>query len=183
MKYIKRYRIFESESLEQLPTFNNKELDDMMQDLKYILLDLHDEGWVVNLSYDPKRYQQIVSYGKDTITVTIQKKSPSTRYSPTYPLDSEFVLADVSEYTLRILEYFDNLKHEIKTCKNENSDTPTNVEFLSAGNLGYIHGGWYTMHYRYQNNNVDLESKEKVLAVDIKIFLEKEDWDLDESTF
>lgn len=175
MKYIKRYRIFESESLEKLPTFNNKELDDMMQDLKYILLDLHDEGWVVNLSYDPKRYQ-IVSYGKDTITITIQKKSSSTRYSPTYPLDSEFVLSDVSEYTLRILEYFDNLKHEIKTCKNENSDTSA-IEFLSAGNLGYIHGGWYTIH------NVDLESKEKVLAVDIKIFLEKEDWDLDESTF
>ena len=100
MKYLKKYKIFES-SFELLKN-NIMDIDDA-------LLELKDNKWIVYIYYTPKRFENPkcnLKIDKDFITIIIKKKQNSS--GNRYPINSEFKFFEIEEFIYRIVEMYKN---------------------------------------------------------------------------
>jgi hypothetical protein len=121
-----------------------------------ILLDLIDDKWVVNIDYTPERW--LSSSKSDYINIVIKSKQNANQSK--YPPDSEFKPSSISDYTLRLIDSYDN-DFSIGYCKKDET-----VYF------GKNTGIWE------RDVSVDiLDSNNLVLGIEIKIYLKGENLD------
>ena len=102
-------------------------LNEMIQTINDILQDLRDMDWRIHVTYLPKRFNIFKS---DTIRVDIRKNKCGA--GGKYSLDSEFRLSDISNYTLRIIDYVDSDPILISICE-KNSEVSNDI---------YLKGEW-----------------------------------------
>ena len=152
--------------------FGNKNILNLIQDIKYALIDLKDDGWYTNISYRPKRWESAANPIKsDSIGIVIKKKENKARSQ--YPgKGSMFNIQDIREYIERIGNMFSDNEINSRKCK---PDGPPDIR-----QNGELFGLWGDFSSNY--NEQILNSKDNVLGVEMIISLDGENIDQNETT-
>lgn len=152
--------------------FGNKTILNLIQDIKYALIDLKDDGWYTNISYRPKRWGSDTNPIKsDSIGIVIKKKENKARSQ--YPgKGSMFNIQDIREYIERIGNMFSDNEINSRKCK---PDGPPDIR-----QNGELFGLWGDFSSNY--NEQILNSKDNVLGVEMIISLNGENIDQNETT-
>lgn len=165
MKYLK---LFES--------FNSfKQLENEIEDIKFILQDLKDDEWVVNIDFVPKRWENPsanFSIESDNIKIYIKKKNckPGSKY----PLDSEFKTSEIKDEISQILSIYNDSKIEFEICTADRSYKDENHKhYVEIRN--YLLGKWESMSVKEFTDFIN--SDNKLLGMDIKIYLNTKNLD------
>lgn len=154
MKYLK---LFES--------YNNfNEVKGEIEDIKFILQDLKDDRWIVNIDFVAKRWENHIK--SDMIKIYIKKNA--CKSGSKYPLDSEFNPFKIKDEINTILSIFKENEKLFRICTSDN-DTYYNSKLI---------GRWNSVsksHFEKILNNS--EPYNKILGLEIDIYLETKNID------
>jgi len=123
MKYIKTYHLFESNLSQYFEDDVIKKSEEVILDLKDILLELSDIGYQVTVDYAPF-LRQYLTYDSPVIRIIIQRPSGDSYLNPEFrfiPLwDSEDDKVEFDDVILRVLRYSvdEGYKYEYEGAKS-----------------------------------------------------------------
>jgi hypothetical protein len=151
------------------------ELEDEIEDIKFILQDFKDDSWVVNIDYVPKRWENPkanFTIESDNIKIYLKKKNCKSRSK--YPLDAEFSSIEIKDEINQILSIYNDSKFEFKVCTADRSYKDENHKhFVEIRN--YLYGKWESIS---TEDFIDfINGNNKLLGIDIKIYLNTENLD------
>jgi len=127
MKHIKTYQLFESNLSQYFETDVIKKSEEVIAELKDILLELSDVGYQVNVDYAPF-LRQYLAYDSPVIRIIIQKQSGDSYLNPEFrflPLwNSEDDKMEFDDVILRVLRYTtsEGYKYEYEGAKSAAGD-------------------------------------------------------------
>jgi hypothetical protein len=165
MKYLKK---FESYS-------NFTELEDEIEDIKFILQDFKDDSWVVNIDYVPKRWENPkANFTIESDNIKIYLKKKNCKSGSKYPLDAEFSSIEIKDEINQILSIYNDSKIEFNICTADRSYKDENHKhFVEIRN--YLYGKWESIS---TEDFIDfINGNNKLLGIDIKIYLNTENLD------
>jgi hypothetical protein len=130
MKYIKTYHLFESNLSQYFEADVIKKSEEVIADIKDILLELSDIGYQVNIDYAPF-LRQYLSYDSPVIRIIIQRPSGDSvnpllggvqRFLPLW--NSEESKMQFDDVILRVLRYSssEGYKYEYEGAKSAAGD-------------------------------------------------------------
>jgi hypothetical protein len=158
MKHLRDFKLFESAD----------EINELLQNIKDILQDLIDIGWIVSVRYIPKRWSN--TYNSDFITVDIRKNRNES--CSRYPIGSEFTLSKISDYTLRLVDFLQNeiVDTSVSICKADKTKfykSETHIDGVRKFNVGL----WE------ERSSLDPQSNEEILGIKFNFSLNGENLD------
>ncbi len=127
MKHLKTYHLFESNLSQYFEDDVIKKSEEVILDLKDILLELSDIGYQVNVDYAPF-LRQYLTYDSPVIRIIIQRPSGDSYLNPEFrfiPLwDSEESKMEFDDVILRVLRYSssEGYKYEYEGAKSPAGD-------------------------------------------------------------
>jgi hypothetical protein len=123
MKHLKTYHLFESNLSQYFEADVIKKSEEVILDLKDILLELSDIGYQVTVDYAPF-LRQYLTYDSPVIRIIIQRPSGDSYLNPEFrfiPLwDSEDDKVEFDDVILRVLRYSvdEGYKYEYEGAKS-----------------------------------------------------------------
>ncbi len=131
MNHLKTYKLFESNLSQYFEADVIKKSEEVILDLKDILLELSDIGYQVNVDYAPflsVNQQKYLAYDSPVIRIIIQRPSGDSYLNPEFrfiPLwDSEESKMEFDDVILRVLRYSssEGYKYEYEGSKSAAGD-------------------------------------------------------------
>lgn len=144
MKYLK---LFESYN-----KFNDVKGE--IEDIEFILQDLKDNGWIVNVDLVVKRWENpAANFHIKSDYIKIYIKKTDCKSGSRYPLDAEFNFNIIEDEIRHILSIHKDNEIDIKICLND-TDWEKSLDKQHIPRRNYLRGNWTKI-----DTNIFLEDK------------------------
>jgi hypothetical protein len=95
-------------------------IEDEIQNIDDVLIELRDDGWVVNTFYIPFRYiPNTYHHINDTDYINIVIKKNQNESNSKYPPGSDFKFTEIEDYVYRILDMYSDKKITLQVIKHD----------------------------------------------------------------
>lgn len=168
MKYLK---LFEN--------YNNfNDVKGEIEDIEFILQDLKDNGWIVNVDLVAKRWENPAAnfhIKSDYIKVYIKKSN--CRPGSKYPLDAEFSGLIVRKEINHIRSIYSENEIDVKICTRD-LNWEKSLDDQDIPRRNYLLGKWKDIKLNRLEYYLNPHSlRDKILGIELKIYLETENID------
>ena len=110
-------------------------INNYREDIQDVLQDLIDEGWVCDISYTPKRWENPkANYHIKSDYISVDIRRNKCKSGSIYPPNSDFKPSDISDYTLRLADMYNDHDMKVKICLADDDFgrwCDANIEYLS----------------------------------------------------
>ncbi len=168
MKYLKLFENY----------YNFNDVKGEIEDIEFILQDLKDNDWIVNVDLVVKRWENPAAnfhIKSDYIKVYIKKSS--CRPGSKYPLNAEFSGLIVRKEINHIRSIYSENKIDAKICTRD-LNWEKSLDERDIPRRNYLLGEWKDINLNRLEHYLNPHSlRDKILGIELKIYLETENID------